>query len=321
MAGLPRYITYRGHGAATVSAPVTITNSLFRCFAFRSDGEMVQKFLDRTLNRATPLIQYRVLGGYVFLVVVNNDKVTSPDNLGWASDIEVGAFVPVVEQRPPLPLPEKLAIWIPYLLINTSMGMASGREIWGYNKSLMSSWVDNAANLVVSTDVFPILGGPMQSNQPLLTIKPGPYPPSTFAQSWNTPDQLFAFLAGQTWTLNWPPLQNTSYSALDMLLNVSIPVTNLKQIRHATFTRRSALTQLIECDCQVDSGFMGGTIANPKAYTVTISPVASHQIKEDMGLIDTIGNPLSGNSAQPDFAFWVQMNWTALPGRIIYSSF
>jgi hypothetical protein len=314
---LPRYVSYRGHGATTISAPVTITGAHFLCFALPSNGDMVQKLLDQSLNLVTRDIQYHVLGGYVFLVVAINDKVQSPDNIGWEPDKEVGFFVPVVEERPPSPIPEKLALWVPYLLIDSIIGMTTGREIWGYNKSFMTHWAPTSTGgLEIGTEVFPTLNsGQRAKDRPLLTISPWPNVSNLTNGPWSTAADMLADIINKStgWQLAWSALQTAGYAGLNLQPELPIPVINLKQFRDAEQTHRSCLTQLVECYCQVDSGFDGGPL-DGQTYSVKIGSFQSHQIAQDMGL------SLQNNSVDAAFAFWVNVNWTVPPGRIIYSS-
>lgn len=67
--GLPKYISYKEHGATTFQAPVTFTGASLFGFSLASDPHLVQDFVDFTLNQAAPgEVEYRVLGGHVFLI-------------------------------------------------------------------------------------------------------------------------------------------------------------------------------------------------------------------------------------------------------------
>lgn len=52
--GLPKYISYKGHGATTFQAPVKFTGAFLAGFSLASDPHLVQDFVDTTLNQASP---------------------------------------------------------------------------------------------------------------------------------------------------------------------------------------------------------------------------------------------------------------------------
>jgi len=61
------------------------------------------------------------------------DRVTA-QGIGWDADHEVGFFIPLNESGGPAG--ERLVFWSPYIFIDSALGMVTGREIWGFRKTM-----------------------------------------------------------------------------------------------------------------------------------------------------------------------------------------
>jgi hypothetical protein len=104
-------------------------------FVLETDQVAVQRFVDSTLGATGSGISYSVLGNYVILLFQHCGHFASPISIGWAEDFETAILVPLVENKPGTLFPEKLVVWIPYLAIDVALGLVTGRDVWGYNKT------------------------------------------------------------------------------------------------------------------------------------------------------------------------------------------
>jgi hypothetical protein len=216
----------------------------------------------------------------------------------------------------------KAAFWMPYLFINSSLGMVTGREVWGFQKEIAT--LDFPApgaprsRFVASATIFPKLAPQTLGElKPLVTVD-GPALPRTDDSEWKRPENLDEALrrelrAGIGKLLAAPlPIE----AALDVascfsLLDVNI--VNLKQFRDAVDPTRACYQAIVESPLRLDAltfaggGFLGG------GYRLSITPCESHRIVEDLGLagpeIDV--HPL---------AFYANIGFTALPGRILWKA-
>lgn len=326
--GLPKYIPYSGHGATTFQAPVT--GAFLFGFSLASDPHLVQDFVDITLNQAAPgEVEYRVLGGHVFLIFLYNNKATTPDHYGHESDLEAGFIVPLFEKQSLTIQPEKLVLWTPYLWIDSYFGMLGGREIWGFNKAMGTTTItaDQAkpAAFNLNTKIFATLADTTLATPiDLLTVTSSPKKFVLGQQLSTDPARFIADILSKVasisaWKLIWDELVQLPAALLN--IDSPVPLINLKQVRDAELTDRSRVKQLVEAYISVDGNFSTGEIANPGDYTATVARPDSHHIVEDLGLIPSTQGPPAAATFPIEYAFWVKMDWTLEPGVIIYDAF
>ncbi len=131
---MSRYISWVGHGGAIGTPPAAFTGATAHIFAFDIDPAASQALVDKLLGPAAPDgTAYRVIGPSAFISFVDvarcSQVVNSP---GWVPGRECAIWLPMWEEKP-LSLP-RLVLWTPYIFINYSVGMATGREVWGWAK-------------------------------------------------------------------------------------------------------------------------------------------------------------------------------------------
>ena len=73
---------------------------------------------------------------FVLCTYLRSDFLTSTsEQVGTISDRECALWIVLVEKPRGLALP-RIVFWMPYIVIDTSIGMATGREIWGFRKEI-----------------------------------------------------------------------------------------------------------------------------------------------------------------------------------------
>lgn len=127
------YISWIGHGAASLAPAGVFTGVTGHAFLFRADQQAMQKMVDDFLNvPARGKVKYKVLGRRALATFMDYEKCTSSvDRIGWVPGRECGLWVPLWEIGP---LSLRLVMWSPYIYIDYTIGMLTGREVWGWSK-------------------------------------------------------------------------------------------------------------------------------------------------------------------------------------------
>src|SRR5205814_318935 len=58
------------------------------------------------------------------------------DVVGWLPGRECAIWVPLIESHPNNPWRTRLVFWAPYIFISYTIGLVTGREVWGWPKVL-----------------------------------------------------------------------------------------------------------------------------------------------------------------------------------------
>jgi len=314
---LPRFISFLRHGESDFAAPLIATNDSLFGFVLESDRNSVQQFVDATLGATSSGITYRVLGDHVILLFQHCGHFTSPDNIGWAEDRETAILVPLIEHKPRAILPEKLVIWIPYLLIDVGLGMVTGRDVWGYNKTLgttsMPKDPGDKAEFKCQTLIFRTFDRDTQARmENLITVTAvgnlGP-----LAEAWRDATEVVKALRHTLgeFRLNWKGAE-TAFDLVHTLLNRDVPVINLKQMRDSQQTRLASFQALVETNLEIKQFHGGGPLAG--SYEVEFCDCESHAIARDFGF------KLSNGKMPAKFAFWAKLDFNAPPGTTVWQA-
>jgi uncharacterized protein with NAD-binding domain and iron-sulfur cluster len=320
-ATLPKYISFRGHGEASVPVPITASNATLYAFAFATDRARIQGFVDKTLNQTAPgKFEYLVLGSHVLLCYMHCEHCVSPANIGWQGDHETAFFVPLMEKPQDGSVPVKLVIWVPYLFIDSPFGLLTGRDVWGFNKTYGTTAMPmnptDRAEFVSETDISPLLSNKTKVEWTTLLrlARDGSLGP--LSSTWSGKNDVLTAI-GQNlgpWTITWKDGAELALDFLKLCHEGEVPFINLKQFRDATDSECACLSQLVECD--IDPTQLLGAGLLPDGFDLAITPCQSHPIADDLGLLNQ--NPEGTFPAI--FGFWVKMNWKAPAGTIVFEA-
>ena len=307
---MTKYISDYGHAEISLELPGIMNGTHAFLFAFPCDPAAVQKLVDMYLNApAKGAVEYSMIGNQVFTAFLHVDQLTSNlELMGWTTDHECGIWVPLLARGGGI---DRIVIWMPYIVIDWQQGMTTGREVLGYRKTMGEVVIPlnarDAASFVVKTNVFPTFSKTTQEVfETLLTVQRAgtlgerksdwqniKQALSALHDAWK---QLTGSLKAHRWQL--------AIDAAALLVELKIPIVNLKQFRAAHDTTQACYQAIIECGIGIHGFHGGGFLAGD--YTLNITSAASHRIAEDMGL----KVPL-----QADFGIWMLLDLTADPGR------
>jgi hypothetical protein len=325
MKDLPSYISDRGHGEICYEVPLSISGATVYAFALHARHEALQLLVDSQLNAAaSPTVRYEAVGHSVLLIYFHAEHCSSTtETIGWLPDREAMVWVLVVQKTAQ---GSRLMFWIPYLLIDAMSGMVTGREVWGYRKSLAAIDLPIAATdpaqFVARTIVFKTFSPDTQGLvEPLITVsRNGPLGPLQTA--WRDPEDVVKGAIA---------MLRESFSEFDMSdwLNAAtvieglgkiaatlrIPVINLKQFRDVGDSAKACYQALVESPCELVALHGAGPL--PGDFTASFLTCDSHRMVADLGL----GTPAPGATSVPvRFAFWWKMDFTTLDGSVVWQA-
>jgi hypothetical protein len=128
-------------GSRTYQQPYTMTGCKAQFFVLKASKERLQALLDRQLNviPGSPYT-YKPLTEFVNACPMWIDKILCNDppdsNMGWMRESDFNFSFFVAAHAPGEEKVAHVGVYFPYLLVDSPVTMASGREIWGYRKML-----------------------------------------------------------------------------------------------------------------------------------------------------------------------------------------
>jgi uncharacterized protein with NAD-binding domain and iron-sulfur cluster len=318
MSPLPEYVSGLGHGEQSIEPPGVTRGGHLYVFPLPARWDRVQKTVNALLNGpAGGAVTYHALPCVLLLFLDAPELTSTTETMGYIPDQECAFCVPLVRMTHDGP---KLAFWMPYLFINSSLGMVTGREVWGFQKQIATLEFPEAgaprSRFVANATIFPTLA-PQTLGQvrPLVTVE-GPALVSRDQLPWKHPQHLDEAIRGALAAGIGKALAAPIDGVLDVascfsLLDMNL--VNLKQFRDAVDPTRACYQAIVEGPLRLDAmtfgggGFLGG------GYKLSITPCESHRIVEDLGL--------AGHEIEiHPLAFYANIGFSALPGRIVWQA-
>ena len=153
---LPKYINRPTGYDLALPGPYYQRDVTLRCYGFGADKAALQAMCDRYLNIEGATCRYAPLSHHALMVFANMEKVTCGDpEMGSMHEIDAALFVPVLRYEPGHILPQGVAIFMPYLFVNTDWALVTGREGGlAFRKNLGLSFFDKTNATGVPTANF-----------------------------------------------------------------------------------------------------------------------------------------------------------------------
>jgi hypothetical protein len=191
----PKFVSVGGSGAALqLMPPFGFEGVTMRTFPLRASLPKLTKFVDSYLNLIPPEVGYfRPFLPYVYLMVINYGKMAvEAANLGWIAQNEIAFSIGLewYKKENGVLKFHDFAYVSPFIYVDNDLSMTTGREVYGWPKSLVSltpeisSWMENprkgAQLATVSAMVFPELyAGARKELRPLMQIEQAATPSFT----------------------------------------------------------------------------------------------------------------------------------------------
>ena len=311
----PPFVSFIGHGAASLAPPGVFTGATSYAFGFQASRSAMQALVDGMLNPVGGTsISYDVPVGAAMVTFMGVERCTSgTDQIGWEPGRECALWVPLVETEQATGR-RRLVLWTPYIFIDYTIGLLTGREVWGWPKvnGQITLPDDDASGSTwcCSTTLLHTLAPETRARVgPLLTV----------TGETVVPEQPLGWDVGRAVAEAFVEalLAGVATDVLDGLMAGPIlPTVQLKQLRDSLEPTRACYQAIVDSPAKI-VGFSG---AGPLAwwrYELAITTCESHQIVRDL-----LGRePDPGRTVVPlTFAAWVSFDFTALPGRVVVTT-
>jgi hypothetical protein len=305
----PAYISFLRRGEIDARPPAFFEDVKGYTFVLDASKASMQKLVDDLLKPATlGRVSYEVAAPATLVTFMDVARCGStPENIGWLPVRECEFWVPLVERRTAAPQSERLVMWAPYIFINGDIGLATGREVWGWPKSLARITVATdapaaPAHFGCETNIMPVFdpAQPMRRAE-LFSIAgtvPIDAPPGGIGGFLEVLTALFgelAALAFQGWQLK-----------------PQLPAIALKQFRDSAAPGRACYQAIVNSPCEVTKLTGGHMLAD--TFTLKVTTCESHTI-----VADIFGRaPDAGATKLPvKLAGVVNFEMVAEPGEVV----
>jgi hypothetical protein len=320
MSDLPPYVSRRGHGEQSVEPPGVVRGARVFFFVLRADPVQAQKFVDVELNEpADGALRYRVAARRAALSFLDGSLTSSTEPIGYLADHEFACWMPLAVFAPGRSEPSGLVYYNPYLIVDSSAAMATGREVWGFAKEVgaleMPSGPSAAARFAAQANLIDKFGPDAHARMATLVEIANPGPCGDLSPSWSSAGEAYREVtetlratSTDAPVLDWKGDALLLFDLLKGMIAHHVPVVNLKQFRDAADPTRACYQAIVESACTVHAVHGGGWLRQP--FVLRITPCESHPLAADLGL--------AGNEVPVEHAFWVDMDFTADLGREVW---
>ncbi len=323
---LPDYVPFIKHGEVCYEGPLTIQDVTAYCFGIQADRNALQALVDSQLNSASQgAVQYQVFGNWVSLIFQNCGSATSASQqVGYLPDREAAFVIPVIQKMNNNSQPDRLLFWIPYLLIDVTIGMVMGREIWGYPKALATVELPTSAadplEFTATTTLFKKFAPTTKGvDEQLLRVSADGLR-GDLKPTWNTVED-----AAQNAIDALGSIHSDSEGAggavlrelLRVLLSRQVTFVNLKQLRDVSNSSKACYQALTLSPIKLSSfkgmGFLPGD------FELQITRCESHQVLKDLGLT-VKSSDSNSDTVAIQFGFWVKTSFETENGEVVWEA-
>jgi len=188
----------------------------------------------------------------------------------------------------PIYLPHHLAWFLPDLLVDESNAIATGREVYGFNKQMaMFEKPERIQQPEFTADVigfqqFQLGEG---KRERLLTVRRTGDSPASAAPTggaWTSLDEAHMAIEQELLSQVEAQTPGPLFEAATRLAAERAPLVFLKQFRDAAHTERACYQAVIEAPIKVERFYEGGFFDG--TYSLQVNPLASHPLAQRLGL-------------------------------------
>ena len=304
---LPRYVE-RG-GDPCQKQPAELGDVTAHGFVFDANIQALEALVNARLNAPTGARYFRPLGPWVVLLAANLGKARNASSDAWVTDTDVSFWVPI--ETSGLAGAKPIAFLLPYTFVSSAYGMAMGREIFGFNKTLADfqpptplpidgSTVPLALRTLVVRDLNVAAQATTRTLFEVSVEGGAPNDSGVVAHLWHVVEHGVDLLAQRFRRLR--ELQQA-------------PLLFLKQFRDAADPTRAVHQSIVQVEAKLSTSrpFKCGRLSG--SQRLTILPCQSHPIAADLGLtLDSAG------SVPARFGFWLDFDFELGLGQTLWTA-
>lgn len=311
-AGLPPFIPWIGHGAVSLAPRGVFTGAKAHLFGVKASATAMQALVGALLNRASGgTVRYQSFADLSLVTFMNIAKCTSDtDAIGWLPGRECALWCPLWETLSDGSRDPRFVLWAPYIFIDYDIGMATGREIWGWPKASARIGVpddrpQHPAAFTCHTTIFKTLAPDTLGRHAVLFSVTSSAPLAPAASQWSNgldaARSITELLAGVA--------ARVQHS---LALKPAIPAVVNRQVRDIALTNSARVQEIVDSPIVI-TNFEGGGLLDGE-FSLQVTTCESHRIAQDLfGMTPT--------RAIMDFpvqwAAWAAFDFEAPAGRRI----
>ncbi len=313
----PTYVEFGG--LDTFPGPYDCRKTTLYSFMVMADMGALERLVDRVLTRPTlGAAEFRPLAPMVMLSagdIVNVVPLTPPYNTyGSVNEAQLAVWVPVVQVsgKGAHKKAENFWMFTSYIWVDNPMSMATGREMYGWPKSMGVVHLPDAADPSLSLQTYGLDFAP--GNQPsyreLLQLIPTPNPVA--GSRTGTTVAAFARAVVDTvkaeHSIDLTAGLGLAVDLADDAIEMALPEIYLKQFRSIECGTDAAMQQLCDSHATIETASFQQL---PTSYALSVKKVDSHPLAADLGIADQ----------EVKVAFKIEMDFRQDVGRVLWDAF
>jgi hypothetical protein len=285
----PNYLDAES-GFPVFRGPYLQKDAQLAAFLFPADLAVLTALCHQTLN-AVPNSPFEYIPLIPNLLVVYADMLVSSlderdSRVGLIPETEVGFWLLTIAMQKTASgsVPHHLAWFLPSLLVDEGNAIATGREVYGFNKQAAA--FDKAQDIQSPQFSAEVLGfrrfGPEVVAQKESLLEVSSPAPQTSQSQWTDWETAKRDLAREL----LPQVRNdlgaglVAFAAQAALQN--IPLVFLKQFRQAANPQKACYQTLVEAPLQLKTFQAGGFFSQP--HEMNLRPLESHPLAQKLGI-------------------------------------
>lgn len=320
--GLPSYVD-SAIGLPVFRGPYVQQDTEMAVLFFHAEAEQLAALCEQYLNapsagqtKYVPLLP-------TIAVVFAEMQATSDDErdrqVGRLPETEVSFWILTVAMRKvgPLYVPDHLAWFLPILFVDESNVIATGREVYGFNKQLGQfqkpasiQRPEFSVDVVGLTEFKPEAEGRVER---LLDMRHQDHATDDAPSgTWQSLDNAIAAITPEILKTLAADTRDKVVEIAALLVTHQMRLVFLKQFRDVTDTQRACYQAIIEAPLMVQTFRQGGFLAGK--FVMSISPLASHP------LADALGLRLVNGEQQSLLGLWMKLDFMLNAGVEIWKA-
>lgn len=320
---LPQYIDMGGqivHPQPIKGQGMRLSGFLFESVSSGEQTPVLQHLCDQSLNsHPDRRYDYKVLGSHFILTFSDTARLSSSDDIGYVSELCTCFWLlTLAVRRGPIPLPEYIALYVPYIFVDNQYSAIGAREVYGFRKSLgefrMADDYSNPDWFTTSTLAFKVFSPETKAElQQLVEVRRVDHGDQDGTRhQWDDHREFFPHLIktmlgeGAQAALHGMP---EAVNALDFQPKVSVPVTFVKQFRDIDLNQQACYQAIVEAHSRILFTPKVGLL--PGEFRLKVTHADSHPIDLDLGV------PAQGLPAE--MAFWSEIDLLVETGKVLQS--
>jgi len=295
-----------GAGFPVFRGPYLQKDARLAAFFFNADTERLTTLCNQTLN-VSKSFEYKYVPMTSNLMLVFADMLVSSRDerdaqVGLIPETEVSFWVLTVAMQKTRGgyMPHHLAWFLPYLFVDEGNAIATGREVFGFNKlAAQFQKPEKIQSPEFTADVlgFKEFGADfIAQRERLLELSASSSADPTRSSDL---DSIKNGMAAELFKNMRTNLGGGLVEFASRFINDHVPLVFLKQFRDAQNTRKACYQRLIEAPLKVETFFEGGIFLKP--YTLNIASLASHPLAQNLGL--------KGAEQRSTLGMWMQVDF------------